>query len=348
MVNFYDPDSYHFELPPSQIAQNPVEPRDHSRLLVADRKGSPLEDHLFCDLPDLLRPGDLLVLNDTKVIRARLRGSKKRGGAAIELLLLKPLDGAWRDWEALVRPGRRLPPGTIVVLPEGVELLVGAGREEGTREIRFVDPAPGSIRNYLDRHGEIPLPPYIRDSRAPDERYQTVYALEEGSAAAPTAGLHFTRSLLERIESGGVERAYVTLHVGLGTFRPVKEKDIRLHPMHEELCILSSETVGAVERTRKRGGRVIAVGTTVVRTLESSVDEKGILSPGVRNTRLFIYPGYPFHVIDGLITNFHLPKSTLLMLVAAFLGYERTFEAYERAVREGYRFFSFGDAMAIF
>ncbi len=345
MTDLFDPDSYYFDLPEFQIAQNPVEPRDRSRLLVVTRQNDLFMDRRFFDLPEWLRPGDLLVLNNTKVLPARLRGVKKKGTTEVEILLLKPYDSQWCRWESLVRPGRRLPPGTIVSLAEGQEVLIGQVKGEGTREISFL--GERKARDYIETYGEMPLPPYIHGNKAPGDRYQTVYAVEEGSAAAPTAGLHFTRSLLEKIEAKGVQQAHVTLHVGLGTFRPVKEKDIRLHPMHEEWCDLPESTVNAIERTHRSKGRVIAVGTTVVRTLESASDARGTLSPGVRHTRLFIYPGYRFRTVDAMVTNFHLPRSTLLMLVSAFLGHEKTMASYRHAVATGYRFFSFGDAMLI-
>jgi S-adenosylmethionine:tRNA ribosyltransferase-isomerase len=346
VINFFDPESYAYELPERQIAQNPIEPRDHSRLLIARREKEDLWDGHFYDLPQWIKEGDLLVVNDTKVIPARLRGRKKTGTAEVEILLLHPLDLGWKRWEALVRPGRRLKEGAVVLLPAGQEAGIGPARGEGAREVVFS--ADLDVRGYIDRYGEVPLPPYIHSSQAPRDRYQTVYACQEGSAAAPTAGLHFTPSLLALLQARGVEVARVTLHVGPGTFRPVKERDIRLHAMHEEWCELPAETVEAIRCTRQKGGRVIAVGTTVVRTLESFADPKGFLTEGVTQTRLFIYPGYRFRIVDALITNFHLPRSTLLMLVSAFLGYDKTMTAYRHAIESGYRFFSFGDAMAIF
>jgi S-adenosylmethionine:tRNA ribosyltransferase-isomerase len=334
---------YDYDLPSELIAQDPVEPRDESRLMVLRRSGGPLEHRRFRDVGELLAPGDLLVVNDTKVVRARLVGTKVGGTASGEALILAPLgDGGF---EALVRPGRRLPPGSRLRLADGTELRIGERLGEGLRRVDF--PPDRDPLRVLREAGRIPLPPYITRSHAPEERYQTVYAREEGSAAAPTAGLHFTPALLESLERGGIGRAAVTLHVGVGTFRPVTEERIDDHRMHEETCFLSRETIDRIVETRSRGGRVIAVGTTVVRTLESFADEEGRLSPGARRTRLFIRPGYSFRVVDGLITNFHLPKSTLLMLVSALVGRARILEAYREAVRLRYRFFSFGDAMIL-
>lgn len=343
--NLFEVDAYDYDLPESLIAQNPAEPRDSSRLLVLRRSAPDLEHSTFSRLDELLNPGDLLVLNNTRVIQARLRGKKASGGASVEVLLLKPLSEDWLCWEALVRPGRKLQPGQDVLLPGGQILKVGDRLDEGVRKVSFS--GSEDVRSLLNQYGEMPLPPYITRTDAPPERYQTVYATEEGSAAAPTAGLHFTEALFQRLKDRGVSRAWVTLHVGLGTFRPVKVSDIRDHPMHEELCFVPPETVEAIRETRKRGGRVVAVGTTVVRTLESLATDSGVLRSGYENTRLFIYPGYSFRVVDVMVTNFHLPKSTLLMLVSAFAGYERTMEAYRTAVDEGYRFFSFGDAMLV-
>lgn len=343
--SLFDVDAYDYDLPEGLIAQNPAEPRDSSRLLVLDRSGSSLQHSTFACLDELLKPGDLLVLNNTRVIQARLRGIKVSGGARVEVLLLKPLSEDWRCWEALVRPGRKLQPGQDVLLPGGETLKVGERLDEGVRKISFN--GSENVRSLLSQHGEMPLPPYITKTDAPPERYQTVYATEEGSAAAPTAGLHFTEALFERLHKKGIRKAWVTLHVGLGTFRPVKVSDIRQHPMHEELCFVPPETVSAISETRRRGGRVVAVGTTVVRTLESLAAEKGVPRSGYENTRLFIYPGYTFRVVDVMLTNFHLPKSTLLMLVSAFAGYEQTMQAYRTAVGKEYRFFSFGDAMLI-
>ncbi|HOU31858.1 MAG TPA: tRNA preQ1(34) S-adenosylmethionine ribosyltransferase-isomerase QueA [Synergistaceae bacterium] len=331
-------------MPEELIAQNPAEPRDASRLLVVPREGGELGHRRFSDLPTLLCPGDLLVLNDTRVWHARLLGAKP-SGARVELLLLRPLDAEETLWEALVRPGRRLNPGAEVIIPGG-RGVVGERRGEGLREVRF-ELTSGTVREVLAAEGRVPLPPYIRSTEAPPGRYQTVYARQEGSAAAPTAGLHFTEGLLERLEERGVEISFVTLHVGLGTFRPVESDDVRRHVMHEERCFLPEGTADAVARARARGGRVVAVGTTVVRTLETFASDDGTLRPGTADTGLFITPGFRFRAVDALVTNFHLPRSTLLMLVSAFAGYDRVMGAYRKAVEDRYRFFSFGDAMFI-
>jgi len=336
--------SYDYDLPEELIAQNPAEPRDASRLLVVPREGGELGHRRFSDLPTLLCPGDLLVLNDTRVWHARLLGAKP-SGARVELLLLRPLDAEETLWEALVRPGRRLNPGAEVIIPGG-RGVVGERRGEGLREVRF-ELTSGTVREVLAAEGRVPLPPYIRSTEAPPGRYQTVYARQEGSAAAPTAGLHFTEGLLERLEERGVEISFVTLHVGLGTFRPVESDDVRRHVMHEERCFLPEGTADAVARARARGGRVVAVGTTVVRTLETFASDDGTLRPGTADTGLFITPGFRFRAVDALVTNFHLPRSTLLMLVSAFAGYDRVMGAYRKAVEDRYRFFSFGDAMFI-
>lgn len=336
--------SYDYDLPEELIAQNPVEPRDASRLLVLSRSSGEVEHRCFADLDELLLPGDLLVLNDTRVRHARLLGVKASGGARVELLLLRPVDGEETTWEALVRPGRRLAPGTEILFARG-KAVVGERLGDGLRQVTFF--LEGSVRELLAEEGIVPLPPYIRRSDAPPERYQTVYAREEGSAAAPTAGLHFTEALLERLEARGIDRCCVTLHVGIGTFRPVESDDVRGHVMHEEYCVVSEDAVRAVAQTRSRGGRVVAVGTTVVRTLETFGGPDGTLRSGSAATRLFITPGFQFRVVDALVTNFHLPRSTLLMLVSAFAGYDRVRAAYRAAVEARYRFFSFGDAMLI-
>ncbi len=343
--DLFDVDAYEYFLPEDQIAQNPADPRDASRLLVLKRFGTGFAHHVFRELPELLNPGDLLVLNNTRVIQARLRGTKVSGGARVEVLLLKPLSSDWQVWEGLVRPGRKLQPGQDVLLSGNLTLTVGERLADGLRKITFQSGC--DVRQVLNEHGEMPLPPYIRQTEAPAERYQTVYAKEEGSAAAPTAGLHFTEGLFHSLRSRSISCASVTLHVGLGTFRPVKTQDIRTHPMHEEVCFVPEETVRAIHETRQLGGRVVAVGTTVVRTLESMAGKERLPKAGSRSTRLFIYPGYEFQVVDAMITNFHLPRSTLLMLVSAFAGYENTMEAYREAVRRHYRFFSFGDAMLV-
>ena len=335
---------YAYDLPPELIAQEPLEPRDHSRLLVVDRTGEPLEDRHFYDLPDYLRPGDCLILNDSRVLPARLYGVKKDTGAAVELLLLTPR-GKDR-WEVLTGPGRRAKPGTTLVFGDGaltahvLEVLDG-----GNRLVEFQ--YEGNFFSLLESIGEMPLPHYITKHLDDSERYQTVYSNRPGSAAAPTAGLHFTPELLDRIRKRGVEIGFVTLHVGLGTFRPVKADNITDHTMHAEHYELSQETADLINRTRERGGRVIAVGTTSCRTLESVGLTNGRVEPADAWTSIFIYPGYRFQVLDGLVTNFHLPESTLIMLVSAFAGYDRTMAAYAHAVKERYRFFSFGDAMLI-
>ncbi len=336
---------YDYDLPEELIAQTPVEPRDHSRLMVIHRDTHRREDLHFYDLPAQLHRGDVLVVNETRVIPARLLGSKEGTEVPVEVLLLKRLNQT--DWEALVRPGRRLKPGT--------ECTFGDGRlrcrildfvpETGGRLVRFL--FEGVFEDLLSQLGEMPLPPYIHEKLMDRERYQTVYAREEGSAAAPTAGLHFTPELMDRIRAMGVDIVPVLLHVGLGTFRPVKEENILDHAMHSEFYQVSREAAERINRARESGGRVICVGTTSVRTLESACDENGRIQPGSGNTSIFIYPGVPIRAVDALITNFHLPQSTLLMLVSAFLGREQALDIYREAVEKRYRFFSFGDAMMI-
>lgn len=335
---------YFYDLPPELIAQEPVEPRDHSRLLVMDRRSGAFQDRHFYDLPDFLNPGDCLILNDSRVLPARLYGKKKDTGASVELLLLHPQG---RDrWEALAGPGRRAKPGNVLVFGDGLlEAEVVDVVQEGNRLVDFR--YEGNFYNLLEQIGEMPLPHYITHHLEDSERYQTVYSREPGSAAAPTAGLHFTPALLDRVREKGVEVGFVTLHVGLGTFRPVKEENIVDHKMHAEHYELSPETAEIINRTKARGGRVIAVGTTSCRTLESIGMTDGRFRPSEGWTDIFIYPGYRFQVLDGLLTNFHLPESTLIMLVSAFAGYEHTMAAYAHAVQERYRFFSFGDAMLI-
>jgi S-adenosylmethionine:tRNA ribosyltransferase-isomerase len=337
-------DAYEYVLPKEQIAQNPVEPRDHAKLLVLQRGTGKCEHRHFFDLPEYLEAGDLLVLNDTKVFHARLRGKKLPSGAQVEVLLLRPLCDDWTCWEALVRPGRKLREGHEVRLGDGTVLSVEKVQEEGIRRIRF--PRDVNVRAVLERAGEIPLPPYITDTSAEEERYQTIYAAKEGSVAAPTAGLHFTQTLFERLHAKGIKTAFLTLHVGLGTFRPVSSSDIREHVMHRESYFIPPSTAEAMKQVRQQGKRIIAVGTTVVRCLESA-SETILSCGGDGETDIFIYPGFRFRVIDGMVTNFHLPRSTLLMLVAAFAGYEKTLNAYALAVAEKYRFFSFGDAMLV-
>lgn len=335
---------FYFDLPEELIAQDPLEDRSASRMLVLDKKTGEREHHFFREITDYLAPGDCLVLNNTKVIPARLTGIKETTGAAVELLLLKRRE---KDvWETLVKPGKKARPGTVICFGDGIlkgEILEVV--EEGNRLVRFS--YQGIFEEVLDRLGEMPLPPYITHKLEDKNRYQTVYAKWEGSAAAPTAGLHFTRHMLEEIRLMGVEIAHVTLHVGLGTFRPVKVENVDEHHMHSEYYQIEEEQAQAINKTRKAGGRIIAVGTTSCRTLESAADSQGVLRAGGGWTDIFIYPGYDFRMIDGLITNFHLPESTLLMLVSAFAGREHVLAAYEEAVRERYRFFSFGDAMFI-
>ena len=336
---------FDYELPEELIAQTPVEPRDHSRLMVVHRATGEREDKHFYDIIDYLNPNDALVINETKVIPARLLGEKEDTGVPVEVLLLRRKNQT--DWEALVRPGRRLKPGTTCVFGGGLlkcEILESVP-EIGGRIVRFH--YEGVFEELLDRLGEMPLPPYIHEKLADQSRYQTVYAKNEGSAAAPTAGLHFTPELLKTIQKNGVSIGYVTLHVGLGTFRPVKEDDIEQHDMHSEYCVIPPETAALINETKKNGGRVICVGTTSCRTLESWAQEDGHMEPSAGWTNIYIYPGYRFKVMDALITNFHLPQSTLIMLVSALAGREHVLHAYEEAVKARYRFFSFGDAMFI-
>lgn len=335
---------FYFDLPEELIAQDPLEDRSGSRLLMLDKNTGETKHRIFHDIVNYLAPGDCLVLNNTKVIPARLLGVKEDTGAAIEVLLLKRRE---KDiWETLVRPGRKCRPGANFVFGDGLlkaEVLDVV--EEGNRLIQFT--YDGIFEEVLDKLGEMPLPPYITHKLQDKNRYQTVYAKYEGSAAAPTAGLHFTKELLQQIEAKGVRLAYVTLHVGLGTFRPVKEDDILDHHMHSEYYQVTEETAKLINDTRKAGNRIICVGTTSCRTVESAADENGIIQAGCGNTEIFIYPGYKFKVLDCLITNFHLPESTLVMLVSALAGREHILAAYEEAIREKYRFFSFGDAMFI-
>ncbi len=335
---------FYFDLPEELIAQDPLEDRSSSRLLVLNKDSGETEHHIFSEIIEYLNPGDCLVLNNTKVIPARLLGQKADTGAAVEVLLLKRRD---KDvWETLVKPGKKCRSGARLSFGEGLltaEVLETV--EEGNRLIRFE--YEGIFEEILDRLGEMPLPPYITHKLQDKNRYQTVYAKYEGSAAAPTAGLHFTQKLLAEIEAKGVEIAYVTLHVGLGTFRPVKVDNILEHHMHSEYYQVSPEAAEKINRTKKNGGRVICVGTTSCRTVESAADANGFVQEGCDNTEIFIYPGYQFKVLDALITNFHLPESTLVMLVSALAGRENVLAAYEEAIKERYRFFSFGDAMFI-
>lgn len=335
---------FYFELPEELIAQDPLEDRSASRLLVLDKETGEVSHHSFREIADYLEPGDCLVLNDTKVIPARLIGAKEDTGGKIEVLLLKRREG--NVWETLVKPGRKARPGARIRFGEGLltgEILDIA--EEGNRLIRFE--YEGIFEEILDRLGQMPLPPYITHQLEDKNRYQTVYAKHTGSAAAPTAGLHFTPEILEQIEKKGVDIAKVTLHVGLGTFRPVKADDILEHHMHSEFYRIEEEAAEKINRAKRSGGRIICVGTTSCRTVESAADENGRLKACSGWTDIFIYPGYQFRVLDSLITNFHLPESTLIMLVSALAGRERTLAAYEEAIRERYRFFSFGDAMFV-
>lgn len=332
-----------YDLPEELIAQTPAEPRDHSRLLVYNRRTKTLEHKHFYDVIDYLNPGDALVINDTRVIPARLYG-QRAGGGACELLLLKQL--APKKWESLVRPGAKLKPGKTVSIGGGKLIAHIMGEAEGgARVVEFE--CEGTFEEVLDELGEMPLPPYIHEKLADRNRYQTVYAREEGSAAAPTAGLHFTNELLDKIRAKGIEIIPVLLHVGLGTFRPVKAENVEDHEMHSEYYEVSEESARRIAEVRARGGRIIAVGTTSVRTLEASSQATGKVEPGSANTQIFIKPGYHFNSVDCLITNFHLPGSTLLMLISALMTREEALRVYNIAVSEKYRFFSFGDAMLI-
>lgn len=335
---------FYFDLPEELIAQDPLEDRSSSRLLVLDKETGETSHHIFKEVINYLNPGDCLVLNNTKVIPARLIGHKEDTGAAIEVLLLKRKEND--IWETLVKPGKKCKPGTKIVFGEGLlHATVLETVEDGNRLIQFS--YEGIFEEILDRLGEMPLPPYITHKLQDKNRYQTVYAKYEGSAAAPTAGLHFTKELLQQIEEKGIDIAYVTLHVGLGTFRPVKVDNILEHHMHSEFYQVTKEAADKINKAKKEGHRVICVGTTSCRTVESAADENGMVKEGCDNTEIFIYPGYKFKVLDALITNFHLPESTLVMLVSALAGREHILNAYEEAIREKYRFFSFGDAMLI-
>ena len=336
---------FYYDLPQELIAQTPLERRDASRLMTLDKATGAVSHRHFYELPQLLRPGDCLVLNDSRVLPARLIGHRLPGGGACEVLLLTDR-GAGR-WECLVRPGRKLKPGARVSFGDGSRLTaeVEAELSDGKRLVRF--DYEGIFLEVLEALGKMPLPPYIKEELRDPERYQTVYSRVNGSAAAPTAGLHFTPELLEQIREMGVKECWVTLHVGLGTFRPVKEEEIADHEMHSEFCMIPKETARIVNETKRAGGRVICVGTTSCRTLESFAREDGTLEERSGWTNIFIYPGYRFKTMDALITNFHLPESTLIMLVSALAGREHVLAAYEEAVRQRYRFFSFGDAMFI-
>ncbi|MBU5677817.1 tRNA preQ1(34) S-adenosylmethionine ribosyltransferase-isomerase QueA [Alkaliphilus sp. MSJ-5] len=335
---------FDFYLPEELIAQTPLENRDNSRLMVLDRETGEIEHKHFYDIVEFLNPGDCLVLNDTRVLPARLIGEKEVTGGKIEFLLLKRIE--LDTWEALVKPGKKAKIGSRFVFGDGLlhTEVVGMG-EEGSRIIKFE--YEGVFEEILDRLGQMPLPPYITETLEDKERYQTVYSKNQGSAAAPTAGLHFTKELLQKIENKGIKVVYITLHVGLGTFRPVKVEKIEEHKMHSEFYILDDKTASIINNAKKQGNKVVTVGTTSCRTLESVADTYGQIKPSSGWTDIFIYPGYSFKIVDNLITNFHLPESTLIMLVSALAGQDRTLNAYETAVKERYRFFSFGDAMFI-
>lgn len=335
---------YFYNLPEELIAQDPLQKRSDSRLMVLDKKSGETSHHHFYDIKDYLKPGDCLVLNNTKVIPARLLGQRKDTGAGVEVLLLKRRSD--NEWETLVKPGKKCKVGQKLVFGNGLlEAEVTEIVDEGNRIVRFS--YEGIFEEILDKLGEMPLPPYITHKLKDRDRYQTVYAKYEGSAAAPTAGLHFTNELLDEIRIMGVETVFVTLHVGLGTFRPVKEDNILNHHMHSEYYEVTEEAAQKINAAKKNGGRIICVGTTSCRTIESASTEDGVLHPGSGNTEIFIYPGYKFKMLDCLITNFHLPESTLIMLVSALAGRENVLNAYNEAVAEKYRFFSFGDAMFI-
>ncbi len=335
---------FYYDLPKELIAQHHAVPRDASRLMRLDRVTGEISGHIFRDIETMLEPGDVLVVNDSKVIPARLLGEKSTG-AAVELLLLRELGG--ERWECLARPGKRLKPGSEISFGPQLSATVAGEAEEGNRIVVFRHDPARSIYEILDEIGHMPLPHYITAPLEDNSEYQTVYADERGSAAAPTAGLHFTEALLARLEAKGVALAKITLHVGLGTFRPVKAENITDHHMHTEHFVVSPQAAETITRAKRGGGRVIACGTTSCRTLEAVASKYGAIVPCCDDTDIFIYPGYSFKAVDGLITNFHLPESSLIMLVSAFAGYEHTMAAYRRAVEERYRFFSFGDAMFI-
>ena len=335
---------FYYDLPEELIAQTPLEKRDTSRLLCLNRETGEWEHKHFYDIIDYLNPGDCLVMNDSRVLPARLLGHRPTGGA-VEVLLLRDLGD--RCWECLCKPGRKMQVGSEVIFGNGeLTATVRAVQEDGNRVVEFH--YTGIFLEVLERLGKMPLPPYIKAELEDQERYQTVYSREVGSAAAPTAGLHFTQELLDAIRAKGVQTAFVTLHVGLGTFRPVKAENVLEHHMHSELCMMNEETAAILNKTRAAGGRIVCVGTTSCRTLESLVNEDGSFEPKSKWTDIFIYPGYRFKAMDALITNFHLPESTLVMLVSAFAGRETVLAAYAEAVKERYRFFSFGDAMYIY
>ena len=333
---------YHYNLPDGLIAQHPHEPRDHSRLMVLNRTTGEVSHQHFYNVPDYLEPGDTLVFNNTRVIPARLIGTRADTGGKVEVFLLNRLNH--NEWETLVKPGKRARPGTTISFGEELSCEILDSTEFGGRVVRFT--FQGAFEAILDRLGETPLPPYIRERLEDGERYQTVYSCESGSAAAPTAGLHFTEEMLENLKQRGINLAFITLHIGLGTFRPVSVADITQHVMHREYYSISPEAAQIINQTKEQGHRVVAVGTTSVRTLET-VGTNGRIEAGSGWTNIFMYPGFEFKVIDAMVTNFHLPESTLLMLISAFAGRENVLAAYEIAVNEDYRFFSFGDAMLI-
>ena len=335
---------FYYDLPERLIAQTPVSPRDAARMMVIHRDTGVREDKIFRDLPDYLRPGDVMVINQTKVIPARLLGEKEDTHVPVEVLLLKRIDKD--QWETLVRPGRRLKKGAKVSFGGGIlRCEIGDTTDAGGRVVRFA--YEGVFEELLDRLGEMPLPPYIHEKLSDPSQYQTIYAKQEGSAAAPTAGLHFTPEVMERVRQKGVEIVPVLLHVGLGTFRPVKTEDVSEHKMHSEFYQVTEEAAEKINAARKSGGRIVCIGTTSVRTLETAADDQGIVHPGMGNTSIFITPGVKLKATDVLLTNFHLPESTLLMLVSALMGREEALSAYREAVEKEYRFFSFGDCMLI-
>ncbi len=334
---------FYYDLPKELIAQTPIDKRDNSRLMILDKETGQVEHRHFYDLPEFLRPGDCLVMNNSRVLPARLFGKRPTGGAVEVLLLTDKGDGVW---ECLTRPGRKTQPGTDLTFGDGELTATVVGEVTGGNKlIKFH--YDGIFIEILEKLGRMPLPPYIHEELSDSERYQTVYSKELGSAAAPTAGLHFTPELLKKIEDMGVTLAYITLHVGLGTFRPVKEEEIEEHDMHSEFCIIDRETADKINNAKKNGGRIVCVGTTSCRTVETVSDENGHIEPWSGWTDIFIYPGYRFKCLDCLVTNFHLPESTLIMLISALAGREKVLNAYKIAVEEKYRFFSFGDAMFI-
>ena len=336
-------DDFDYYLPEELIAQTPIKERDHSRLLVLDKNTGEITHERFDHIINYLNKGDVLVINNTKVIPARIIGTKEETGAVIEVLMLKDLGSD--EWECLCKPAKRVKEGTIIKFSDDLKVECTKVLDEGIRHFKFI--YDGILLEILDRLGEMPLPPYITEKLDDKNRYQTVYAKNPGSAAAPTAGLHFTKEYLEKVKQKGVNIAYVTLHVGLGTFRPVVVEDVTKHDMHSEYYILSSEVADLLNKTRDAGKRIVAVGTTSTRVLETVADSNGHFKMQSGNTKIFIYPGYKFHGIDALLTNFHLPKSTLIMLISALAGKENVLNAYKHAVKEKYRFFSFGDCMFI-